>query len=268
MRNFNLDVKASDECCLSIQKYVPLTANVFKVICSHANRHYTNEQYRDAVANMSDNKFRLVAGTITRHEDGIFASNPHVEMLIEANTLTKSFTQANVKGFKTIASNVFMSEDDKIWKKVGEGENAKLVLKSNDDLESILKERRARKMTTQASMIEIPVVEKGAYVRFFNPKAGCLQFGIKTEAGVFERSTSTEYKVEANQIVDIANHTELMNVMAEVEQKGLTQVLNYMGKLFKDKPEFFNSLEALIKQRRADGDEGDFEDTMNTDNVD
>ena len=261
MRNFNLDVKASDECCLSIQKYVPLTANVFKVICSHANRHYTNEQYRDAVANMSDNNFRLVSGTITRHDTGVFASNPHVEMLIEANTMTKSFNEENMRGFKAIASNIFISEEDKIWKKVGEGENAKLVAKCSDDLESILKERRSRQMTTQASMIETPVAQKGAYVRFFNPSAGCLQYGLKTEAGVFERTSCKEYKVSADQIVDIANHSELIQTLAEVEQKGLTQVLNYMGKLFKDKPEFFNALESLVKQRRAEGDEGNFVNT-------
>lgn len=262
MKNFTLTASATGECCLSIQKYKPLTANVFKIIATHANKHYTEEQYAEAVANMSNNRLSLIKGTVGRHTTGIFSNNPHVEMLVQANTMTKAFNENNVKGMTVTASNQFMDSDTNIWKKVGEGESARLVLICNDDLEDILKERKSRRMTTQAAMIEEVAAPIGSYVKYFNPKAGEIQFGVKVKEGVIERNSVEAYTVEADQIIDVCVHDELQEVVSAVSNKGLTQVLNYMGKLFKDKSEFFSNLELLIKKRRAEGEEGNFEDTI------
>lgn len=256
-----MNVTASNTCSLSLQRYENLSGNCFKIVCSHGNIKYTDEQYAEAVASLTDNKFRMVRGTVKRYN----AAQPHVSMLIEANTISKQYNEDNAKGLKVVNANVFLSEEDnKIWKKVGDGESARLVLSSNDDLESILKARRNRNITTASTMISDVHANVGDYVYFYNPSASSMQFGVKINDNVIlERSSMTQYKVESSQIVEALCDEEFSGqVKAAVETQNLNRFIEYMRQLYGNHPEFFARWEELIKQRGSIGYEGNFNNTQ------
>lgn len=257
-----LEVKASLDCDLSIQKIIPMGDKSFKIIASHANKAYSNEQYMEAVASMTDNKMRVVPNSIKRFGTGDFSYNPHVQLIVKANLKSKSYNDNNVKGLKVIASNVFMSEEDNaIWKKVGEGEEARLVQTSDDDYEAILNARKARNITTVSSMIEDIHAEEKDYVAFYNDKDGKVEFGVMASDGfVVERSTESLVKVEPKQIVEAVAVTndDTAEELASIDTSNLDKMLNYMKVLYGAHPEFFDRLESLIKQRGSMGYEGGY----------
>lgn len=258
-----LEVASSYDCDLAIQKITPVGGNAFQIIASHATRDYSNEQYMEAIAALTENKMSVVPNSICRYNSKDFSYKPHVKMIVKANVTSKAYNETNTKQMKVVASNVFMSEEDNsIWKKVGEGEQARLIQTSDDDYNAILQARKSRSISTLSSMIEdIKPMEKD-YVAFYNDKEGKVSFGIMASSDiVIDRETNAAIKIEPKQVVEavaFSGDSDLCGEIAMIQTENLDKMLNYMRVLYGNHPEFFDRLESLIRQRNSMGDVGNY----------
>ena len=88
---------------------------------------------------------------------------------------------ASFDGLTTMSANIFRDPDNQIWQKVGEGDAAMLVKKTNDDLASLLKARES--LTVETATVGVNVSEPcvaGQLIGWYDITAERQRFGICT----------------------------------------------------------------------------------------
>jgi hypothetical protein len=104
----------------------------------------------------------------------------------------RPYTESGVEGLKVITANVFADKDtDQIWQVVGEGANKRLVISNDDDLEDLLRQRKAKRKVTTASFQHATDFHNGDLVSFVHTGRGMVGWGIglqlaKHGAAVFD----------------------------------------------------------------------------------
>lgn len=156
---------------LSLASYDRLTedkspAQIYRIVASHPKFEYTADKYEQAVSNLFDNKFSLVAGTlkdITHEHEGQVTKT----MLVAFNREVRDYSNEAVEGMVVIAANMFEDSNDTIWNVTGEGDNRKLVQLSEDNSDEIMAARISRKSVTASAFSaddSLVDVKNGDYV--------------------------------------------------------------------------------------------------------
>lgn len=245
------------EPAISIQTYRKVSDGLYTVAFSVERDDYSGEVLGTAFSKVFAGAFSVVPSTMLK----IHNKHHHLYTAVAmANTQNHMFTDETVAklGLTLTTANVFVDEQDNVWKAVGDGDNKRIVLTSTDDYDKILGARRSRNLITAALTTNMSL-NMGDYVMFYDPRSQALDFGYAVNANtVFSKSSQTMVQVIAELVLEVAAVGSMdvnpliinsKEVMASTKT-GTAAFLEYWSKLY-NKPEtlgFYKALETLMKK--------------------
>ena len=234
------------------------TARVTLAVPSQAK--YSEEALAASVAHRFNNEVGLVEGSIT--ELSSFNGQRFFSALAQRNVVSEDY-DANISKMKCLAKDTFVDETDAIWQAVGSGSARRLVLKVEDDFESLLASRR-KVMTSPELASGLPASPNGSYVMYYSPEDADMKFGFgfRSEAGfnVLERRDAEVKTIDPLLIVETARNFDEDGKLevkfapreAEIAFDGSTvkKLVDYYRKIYRNTA-FFVQLERQIRQRKG-----------------
>jgi hypothetical protein len=263
---------------LSLQSFTTIANSnntVFRFTAAHgkAAKDLNLGDYCTMVTSSFGDQFSLIPGSM----DLVASTNLKdiVSGIVVSNTVSKPVTREDLKNeYRLVSANVFMDEEDKIWKMVGDGNERRLVQAIKEDLDKILESRMARRSSEIVASSLINYVglspERGDYVMYYSVNSMDYNYGYGVVAGnsilVAPRNNHTVETIVSEQIIACVESESLpeekqdKRVMAMMfnNPKATTQnfssdmgseYLNYMRQIYADTP-FYEKLEELIGLRR------------------
>lgn len=256
---------------LILENYTSLGKGSYKLYVSHSGGYSSGEHYNSSVLEMTNNRLRVIPGTIRPITD--VSNTSMLSMIAVANTKTQDYTEETTKGFKLITANVFQDDNDNIWELITSGSGGKtLVQKSADNLDEILKSRLTKAVTAHTNRINKINYKDLDYVAFYsndNRKVMCgFIFEMNGEPTVFERTTQTLARINEDVIMEVADGNSILTEMGEKieETAGITSsnvntYVDYMRKLYGGTA-YFDKFQDLIHHRLGMGKNGDWFETI------
>lgn len=252
---------------IHIQEHTHLGNNTFSILCSHPanSKGFTEEEYEKAVTAAFNRKFSLVSGTLLP----VDTSDPRklVRMIIAPNTEVVPYTEEATQKMKVVRANMFVDDEDKIWRVVGDDESGRhLVQVSEDNYNEILSARRSR-LVVNASENNTLEFANGDYIFYFSPETYTVKagFGLHTNYKgdvVFDRESGKTVEICKEQVVEAIDGTSLdEDKRADIKHSELSvdfgsdmasRHLEYMRKLYNG-TDYFRKLEELVNKRRSTG---------------
>ena len=264
---------------LTLQTFtaIPKSNNsVFRITASHIkpanNRELLIKDYIAMASEQFGESLQLVPGSI--EHVGNSSHNCMVSALVAANVISKPVSRDELKtGFKMVSANVFMDDEDKIWRMQGDGDNRRLVQAIKEDFTALLASRVARSSTIVAGDIANYMgvtPNRGDYAIFYNTTAMDYDYGFTAiadgEIYVAPRTSTGIEKIVPEQIIDCVENadlpmekrdTKILSMMLS-NPKATTgnfsgdmaqEYLNYYRQIYADTP-FFAAMEEHIANRR------------------
>jgi hypothetical protein len=164
------------------QAFVKLDNSVFKVASLYAPlaRVLSNDELIAMHSEALGDNFALIPESTELHS--VVATKNYITSLVRANIVSKPYEEKAVRAMKCISKNVFIDDEDHIWKVSGQGDSARLVQSKTEDFASILNERiNSRQNVIVASCTSNDIAahdsETGDFVLFYNVKSADLDTG-------------------------------------------------------------------------------------------
>lgn len=253
-------------------------ANLYRITASHGKttKPLSDVDYANMITNTLDSRFTLLADTL---EDLGDYNHSHVfSALIIANTISiKASASEDLNGFRVVEANVFLDNEDKIWRMVGEGEGRRLVLSEKEDLSALLNARITRKSTAIVASSAIHYmgmpVNRGDYIMYYNTTASDYSFGfaVVSEGNVVvaDRKLGKIATISPAQVIASVMNDSMPKEIVDTQRSAMMLALetvtdnefsapmantyvDYLSKLYKG-TEFFKHWEELIQNRRKVG---------------
>lgn len=224
---------------LHVEQKSMLSKHVAKVWFSHEPGQFNERAIERAFAKDFNGLVKLVPDSIRYTSNA--GRRQHGEAIVLKNTPSEPFEAGKNARLTVIAANVFSDEANKIWRKVGDGENSRLVLETDDDLEEVLSARRSL-IREFASLSQVEP-KSGHYALYFNLDEEEVRGGylLKTTAGlkVIDRRSAQEVVIDPLQVIETATgfDPEFEPVAdrdreTAMDSKEATKVVDYMRKLY------------------------------------
>lgn len=201
---------ANETPSLYAQRFVPLSKSVFKVASLYAPlaRPLTDEELVTMHATALGDQFTLMPETVEfvdKHNNRNL-----IVAFVRANLISKPYKPEEVKAsMRCLSKNVFVDNEDTIWKIAGQGDDARLVQSKQEDFAAILKERiNSQQNMVMAScttdQINVHGTRNGDFVLFYSKVSDDLDHGYAFTTGdnytilSFERK---EYEVVPSEAI-------------------------------------------------------------------
>jgi len=123
-------------------------------------------------------------------------------LAVKRHTTSLPYNDESLKGKHVINANVFKDEtDNKLWKAVGEGDNRRLVLISEEDQTDVLKRLYNPNLRVAvASAAEKSFVSQGDCVAFYNEEKAEVEFGL---AASYDNKDDVITVVTSSEVLDV-----------------------------------------------------------------
>jgi hypothetical protein len=171
---------------LSPQNFIALSADTFKTgaIYSPISRVLSKEEITAMYAAAYGDNFAVIPETVEMHSE--ISGRNFVTALIRANLVSEPYNPTTVKArhLKALSKNVFVDNEDHIWRVSGEGEAARIVQSCDEDFGAILKERiNSLQNVVMASCVSDSNLathdtQNGDFVLFFSKAANAMDTGF------------------------------------------------------------------------------------------
>jgi len=247
----------SKEPGIALQSVAKISEKAYSIVCSVDSYNYSPAEIKNAVTKFFNGSFVVESNTLYAIE------NKHYNLfkaVVVANTVSFPFTKEVVSDLRLhlTTANVFLDEEDTIWRVVGTDDGSKrLVCTTPDNFDQILAAKKSRRPVTASLEGEHGSgFSFGDYVKFYNTEAGTVDFGYALDTKrVFVRSQQFPSAVEAVAVIDVADGRGLVTddvnqfkVSAASVEVEMDRVLDYWKKLYSN-TNFYQHLEALINQQ-------------------
>lgn len=183
---------------LNIETIYPISKQVARIVAS-TNTVETSKAYDDLLVDRYEGQVRIISNTfkdISTHYSNM------ITCCVALERKSKELNAENLANHKAITANVFSDDENNIWKVVDLGSgNKRLVQTSEDDIESLLNERRmrqSRKLT--ASFSPSVDFQNGDYVLYVNAETASVHdgVGIVSEGRYYVVDRITKKQVEVS----------------------------------------------------------------------
>lgn len=254
---------------LALQRYSTVGKDSYKLLCESAYKDFTDKEVIRSVAQLFNNKVSVIEGSIKRLPSNL------VSFIVRANKRSFSYDENKLPAkFKKITASIIAdTEDNSIWEVVSEGGKKRIVLKSNEHFEDLFKHNN-RICTAAVHNYSVPA-QLGDYVAYYDNKSHSVKAGYVTEVTedpqfegqklfLITDDNMNDTMVNEELIMDAADLTDLGKnpvALAALDEKGATDVKDYMKELFND-TEFYDNLKDLIGARRKLGTDGEYDNTI------
>lgn len=134
-------------------------------------------------------------------------------LAVKRHTISLPYNDESLKGKHVINANVFKDEtDNKLWKAVGEGDNRRLVLISEEDQTDVLKRLYNPNLRVAvASIIEKTFFMQGDCVAFYNEEKAEVDFGL---AAAYDNENDKVSVITAADVVEVPSIAVLASTPA------------------------------------------------------
>ena len=270
---------------LTLQSYVPIKASngtAFRITASHLKPFNGSSLVLSHYVEMCQEAFGENFSVLPGSLDVVASTDKNriVSGILTANTISKTVTAKSLHKdkYKLVSANVFMDDEDKIWKMVGDGDTRRLVQAIQEDLSKILESRIARKASAviagnQAHYLGV-TPERGDYAVYYSVVSNDYDYGYAVVADgeiyIAPRLAGGIEKVESSQIIDCVEASSLDTDKQDKQVIAMMfggnkatsgnfssdmgkEYLDYMRQIYADTP-FFSKLEELIANRRSFAD--------------
>lgn len=254
---------------LALQRYSTAGKDSYKLLCESAYKDFTDKEVIRSVAQLFNNKVSVIEGSIKRLPSNL------VSFIVRANKRSFAYDENKLPAkFKKITASIIAdTEDNSIWEVVSEGGKKRIVLKSNEHFEDLFKHNN-RICTAAVHNYSVPA-QLGDYVAYYDNKSHSVKAGYVTEVTedpqfegqklfLITDDNMNDTMVNEELIMDAADLTDLGKnpvALAALDEKGATDVKDYMKELFND-TEFYDNLKDLIGARRKLGTDGEYDNTI------
>ena len=254
---------------LALQRYSTVGKDSYKLLCESAYKDFTDKEVIRSVAQLFNNKVSVIEGSIKRLPSNL------VSFIVRANKRSFAYDENKLPAkFKKITASIIAdTEDNSIWEVVSEGGKKRIVLKSNEHFEDLFKHNN-RICTAAVHNYSVPA-QLGDYVAYYDNKSHSVKAGYVTEVTedpqfegqklfLITDDNMNDTMVNEELIMDAADLTDLGKnpvALAALDEKGATDVKDYMKELFND-TEFYDNLKDLIGARRKLGTDGEYDNTI------
>jgi hypothetical protein len=233
---------------MNLSRYFPISNQFFSgVFASYNTDKYSFDDFNESLGELTDNKLSIEANSLYYNNDD---KNPEIRCVMHANTEVRPYSDESVGKMMPIQANLF-TENDNIWKVVGEGDNRQLIQVSREDYVGMLENRRkiAGLMTASDSNSLIPFAS-GDYVSFFNHNVEKMDFGTvaRTKSGqilVASLAYNNVLEVKPCQIIEAAVTEDRIPVL-----DGAIEFKKLMAMIWGKKSEYYRNLEKAFSARR------------------
>lgn len=240
---------------LKLQRTTEVDENTSHVLF-RAGGAVTHSNIEQCVASLWDTKVRIL-------EKSAYRPNGVKHLLggfVTLNRESRPYEEASMDSFRCIAANVFIDENEFIWKVTGHDDSRMLVKDVNDDLDSIFQQRKAYSIDTAS--VNVLLGEKftaGETILWFDTQNEVHRTGIAVNTDyAFELKTKTLHPVPDTTVLvvcDAETTTFTKEVsMGDIEQKeplrkdnAIHKHVLYMKNLYKRNPEYFDRLSSMVE---------------------
>ena len=197
-----------------------------------------------------------------------------VVAILQTNQERREIAQG-LEGFKVVTANVFRDAQDALWRKVGDGDGALIVREAEEDIAELLKTRKSLSLATASVEVELnETFRHHEGIGWYDCAKEQMRYGIAlTDKVAVDIDTGKAVSMDARAVVlaaDLRPHApELSNALRLVREKAALPAANalfgrdsapitaqnaiakhiqYMGILYRDRPEYFNRLKGLLKR--------------------
>lgn len=263
--------KARGAVNLAVQRTLAHSKELATVLFTVGDERISSKEFDRRVSVAFQNKVTVLPGSAIAPAPGMVLAmlSPTQESRPYADT-------ASFEGLIPISAQIYRDPDNVIWRKVGEGDLARLVKESHDDLSAILTTRRAFAIDTAS--VAVPLSEPcavGQLACWYDPHAGHHRFGFVTAVSA-EHATASAFcppaEVSEKPCLAVFQPSWVVAVLddariSQQEMAGLAPAifgkeatplsrdnmlqkhLAYMAVLYGKRPEYYNRLVSMIKQR-------------------
>ena len=212
----------------------------------HSDNRYTQNDYNEALASITENKFQLVSDSLFRNQDG------SLRCIAFTNFVTKPADEKTVSSMNRLNANVLEDDRGEMWRMIGEGDNRQLVQVAQEDYAALLQRRRQLTQMTASEdygTADVPY-EDLDFVYFANPELQAMDFGfiVKTadQDFVVSRSMKGALTIKASQVMEAASTAgspmQLRTRRQEFTRKNaLQEFVNYLKELYGTNNEYIQA---------------------------
>lgn len=242
---------------VSVEKVQPLGKELAAVLFNVGYSIHKEEELSKAVEAGWGNAIRVLPGSAHRP---VAKDARLVLAFVALNNETLPYNNETSEKMTVVTANVFRDENDKIWSKRGEGDEASLVRQSEEDLSALLEQRRS--VISETASVGVALHEKvsvGDSAVWYDFAKEKMRYGIVVASELmFDFETKTGCKVSPEQIIlaadapsyiaaEIASFDKKMNGTVD-KSNFIGKHIEYMAKLYKSQPEYFGKLLDLLKR--------------------
>ncbi len=282
MTKFNISkanellAKQAQNIVFNVQSVEKISSADHSIIAELNQDKLSIEKIAEQWAKLTNYKTRLVKETWKK----IPYHDYHLARFISTATVSsKPYTSEYTQGMTVVTANTLCDNENSIWKVVGEGENKRLVLVSEEDFDDLYNQHRARMISANWEH-QVPY-QTGDYLAWYNPSTQNVGYGFGIrETGkyrVFDRQILATIEITPVQVLEAVTGcaTELKDdmpteikqisfaVQANMTQSVADKLIEYYRKIYSSKPELMAKWEMLIKQASGKFIPHDTEPTLN-----
>ena len=208
-----MDLKTLSDINNSIPTLLPqlfkkLSDTTFKVasVYTHLDRFLEIDEIKLMHSSALGDQFDLIPESvefISEQQDG----RNLITSIVTANMVSMEYNKKNTHGMRVVSANVFVDDENHIWKVTGKGDKRRIVQSLKEDFNAILASRinsRRDMMVAQVAYRGMPEadVHGGDFVLFFNAGLHAVDSGFAFTNG----SNYNVFSMQANEFVDVTPH--------------------------------------------------------------
>ena len=267
---------ASADPDMYLQNAYPLKGSntAFRITATHAPvpMPLTRQNYFNMTATMMENSFCLIPDTL--EDVGNKGTLKVISAIVEANTQVKEFKEDEVRAsYKCLSANIFIDDEDSIWKVVESNGQKHLVQQIKEDFGELIAARIARARGNQIVSANFSGIVPNThdYIAYYNVQSQSLGYGYALAGDklqVVDRRLREPVDITTANIIAVVDGNSLSKdynankhfseenneVLADTMSRGnlLDSYLTYYKSLFGGS-QYYAQLEKLIAERKRFG---------------
>lgn len=162
---------------LNVQRY-SIVGDSTAAVLFQTSPGVSFEEFASSVDAAYEGKLRVLPGSPFRPSD---RTRELVQAFVEIRTESRPADEEGAAGLTMVSASVFENEEDhSIWVKTGEGETARLMRQSEDDLEAILDARQCGSLVTASAGLDLHEEAKvGQAIGWYDFARETMRYGVK-----------------------------------------------------------------------------------------